>query len=115
MALVLESEGLLLCEVTNYRLRLMEEADLVCSDDKNSFFNFDPTAIGLYYEPEQPDKRLFMMSAFPPKVTEYDIRSFRNHYIPKIYIEPEGALKRYVGQAMLAVNRVQVLHLLRDM
>lgn len=86
LAMVLEAEGLLLCEIENWKEDVLNEIDLVCTDDENSFFNYDDGAIALHYEPEHPDKRLYLISSSPPRVTEYDVTSFRNHFISKVYL-----------------------------
>lgn len=69
----------------------------MCTDGKNAFFNYDPSALAIHYEPDHPNERLFLVSASPPKVTEYDITDFQNNYIYKIYMAQEYANRRYVA------------------
>lgn len=51
MAMVIETEGMLLCEVLDYRTLINEERDIVCTDNENAFFNYDETAIAVHFEP----------------------------------------------------------------
>lgn len=51
MAIVIETEGMLLCEVLDYRTLINEERDIVCTDNENAFFNYDETAIAVHFEP----------------------------------------------------------------
>jgi len=82
MAMVIETEGMLLCEVLDYRTMINEEREIVCIDDVNAFFNIDETAIAVHYEDFYHCKNsVFLVSASPPKVTEYNVANFRNHYI----------------------------------
>jgi len=86
----------------------------VCQDSVNSFFNYDASAIAVHFQDLIDEKRVFLVSSSPAKVTEYDVNQFRNHYIQKIFISQEGVSKRFVGQSQIAVNRDQIMHLLRD-
>jgi hypothetical protein len=61
--------------------------------------------VGVHYEPDHPDNRLYLISASPPRVSEYDITIFENNYIAKVYLTQEAASKRYVAMNMIAVNK----------
>lgn len=70
--------------------------------------------MAVHFEANDPEKRLFLINASPPRVIEYDISDFKNFYISKIYTAQEEANKRYVGVPVLAVNKHQVNLLMRD-
>lgn len=114
LAFVLEAQGLLLCEIGNYRFHIMAEQDLVCVDGVNSFFNVESGALSTHYEPEHPGEVLYLISASPPKVTEFEISDFKNMYIRKIYMAQDSANRRFVAQPTMAVNNFQILLLMRD-
>lgn len=86
LALVLEAEGLVICEIEGYRESIMRGEDLLCVDEVNSYFTYDGSALALHYQAEHPENRLFLISASPPRVSEYDISSFENVYISKVYL-----------------------------
>jgi hypothetical protein len=71
-------------------------------------------AMAVHYEPKNPDEKLFLITASPPRVIEFDITDFRNFYISKVYMAQEEANKRYVAVPVLAVNKHQVNLLMRD-
>lgn len=114
LALVLEAEGLVICEIKDYRDIILRGEDLKCVDQVNSYFTFDGSALALHYEPEHPDNRLYLISATPPRVSEYDISSFENLYLSKVYLTQEAASKRYVAMNQMSVNKAQVSILLKD-
>ena len=71
-------------------------------------------AMAVHYKPNNPDEKLFLITASPPRVIEFDITDFRNFYISKVYMAQEEANKRYVAVPVLAVNKHQVNLLMRD-
>lgn len=65
--------------------------------NENAFFNIDSSALAVHFEPDHPDSKLYLVSAYPAKVTEFDITDFANNYITKIYQSSFSANKRYIG------------------
>lgn len=70
--------------------------------------------MAVHYEAKNPEEKLFLITASPPRVIEFDISDFRNFFILKVYTAQEEANKRYVAVPVLAVNNHQVSLLMRD-
>lgn len=82
----MEAYGMMLCEIDDYQSTIYRNDTIWCNDTENAYVQYDGSALAVFYEPTNPDQRLYMISASPPRVFEFDISDFRNTMIARVYV-----------------------------
>jgi hypothetical protein len=93
----MQAYGLMLCEIEDYKNLIYNNKTVFCNDTINAYLEKDGSSLSVYYEPTNPDQRLYLISAAPPRVFEFDIENFRNTMITKIYATQTAASSRFIA------------------
>lgn len=62
LALVIEGEGMLLCNITNYRLLIRNGINFTCIENDNALFHVADGALAVHNEPSNPEIKIYLIS-----------------------------------------------------
>ena len=74
------------CEIDNYLTVIYRNDTLWCNHGENAYIQYDESALSVHYEATNPDEKLYLISASPPRVFEFDISDFRNTKLSYLYV-----------------------------